>query len=165
MTCLCKPWFGHMTKWKFCFLSVPGWLKLINLVIEYLTTEWVDLLGSGFSPPMKTSGVYPPVHPPPPPARDTQGSLSVPQFVAFEIWYRISFLLFQRLTVNCSTWFVGSSCGLLFLHLISSNLFLSLHFHRPIGQHAYIGFLAWLEHFVRVWSHQDPSVSLHGTTG
>ena len=22
----------------------------------------------------------------------------------------------------------------------------------------HIGFLAWLEHFVRVWSHQDPSV-------
>ena len=47
------------------------------------------------------------------------------------------------------------------LHLVSSNLFLSLHFHRPIGQHAYIGFLAWLEHFVQVWSHQDPSVSPH----
>ena len=28
-----------------------------------------------------------------------------------------------------------------------------------------IGFLAWLEHFVRVWSHQDPSVSPHEVTG
>ena len=28
-----------------------------------------------------------------------------------------------------------------------------------------IGFLAWLEHFVRVWCHQDPSVSPHGATG
>ena len=25
--------------------------------------------------------------------------------------------------------------------------------------------LAWLEHWVRVWSHQDPSVSPHGATG
>ena len=66
---------------------------------------------------------------------------------------------------NCSTWFVGSGRGLLFLHLVSSNLFLSLHFHRPIGQRAYIGFLAWLEHFVQVWSHQDPSVSPQGATG
>ena len=43
---------------------------------------------------------------------------------------------------NCSTWFVGSGHGLIFLYLISSNLFLSLNFHRPIGQHAYKGFLA-----------------------
>ena len=65
---------------------------------------------------------------------------------------------------NCSTWFVGSSYGLLCLHLISSNLSLSLHFHRPIGQHVYIGFSVWLKHFVPVRSHQDPSVSLHGAT-
>ena len=39
------------------------------------------------------------------------------------------------------------------------------YFRRHIGQHA-IGFIAWLEHFVRVfWSHQDPSVSPHGATG
>ena len=41
----------------------------------------------------------------------------------------------------------------------------SFNFHWPIGQHAYIGFLAWLEHFVWVLSHQDPSVSPHGATG
>ena len=73
------------------------------------------------------------------------------------LWFRALRRCVQQ---NCSTWFVRSGRGLLFLHLVSSNLFLSLHFHRPIGQHAYIGFLAWLEHFVQVWSHQDPSVSL-----
>ena len=48
---------------------------------------------------------------------------------------------------------------------IFKSVALSFNFYRPIGQHACIGFLAWLEHFVWVWSHQDPSVSPHRVTG
>ena len=44
-------------------------------------------------------------------------------------------------------------------------IFKSVIYWLSIGQHAYIGFLAWLEHFLQVWSHQDPSVSPHGATG
>ena len=41
---------------------------------------------------------------------------------------------------------------------ILKSVSLSLHFHRPLGQHAYVLFsLAWA--FVQVWSHQDPIVS------
>ena len=35
-----------------------------------------------------------------------------------------------------------------FISYLQICFLISLRFHRPIGQHAYISFLAWLEHFV-----------------
>ena len=35
-----------------------------------------------------------------------------------------------------------------FISYLQIRFSLSLHFHRPIGQYAYTGFSAWLEHFV-----------------
>ena len=54
---------------------------------------------------------------------------------------RISFLLFQMLTLKLLFNLIRlGGRGLLFIHLTSLNLAvsLSLRFHRPIGQHAYI---------------------------
>ena len=45
-----------------------------------------------------------------------------------------------------------------FEELLSQKVvWLSLYFHCPLGNHA-IDCLTWLEHFVWVWFHQDPSV-------
>ncbi len=63
-------------------------------------------------------------------------------------WIRFSLLLTQRLTVKlfdlvCCEW------------PWSFSPVSNFYFHRPQGQHTYIGFKAWLEHFVWVWSHQN----------
>ena len=38
-------------------------------------------------------------------------------------------------------------------------------FSKTTGPTCLWGFIAWLERFVQVWSHQDPSMSLHGAAG
>ncbi len=56
---------------------------------------------------------------------------------------------------------LGLAVGGHSLPLLSVSIY---YFCRPQGQHTYIGFKAWLEHFVRIRSHQDPSVSPHGAS-
>ncbi len=76
-------------------------------------------------------------------------------------WISFSLLLTQRLTVKsfdliCCEW--PWSFSSFTFHF---DLFLSIF---SIDHKASTLIQAWLEHFVQVWCHQDPSVSPHGAS-